>query len=141
MKRLEFSVEIKASREKVWNILWNDESYRVWTASFIPGSYYEGELIQGNNIRFLSPGQHGLFAVVEKVIPLQSMHFMHFGLVLDGVSQDKTFQDDSIEYYDLLEIESGTKLTVKINTEDEYITYFSNSFPKALNVVKQLAEE
>lgn len=141
MKRLEFSVEIKASKEKVWDILWNDESYRVWTASFIPGSYYEGEIIQGNNIRFLSPGQHGLFAVVEKVIPFQSMHFMHFGLVLDGVSQDKTFQDDSIEYYDLLEIESGTKLTVKINTEDEYITYFSNSFPKALNVVKQLAEE
>lgn len=141
MKRLEFSVEIKASKEKVWDILWNDESYRVWTASFIPGSYYEGEIIQGNNIRFLSPGQHCLFAVVEKVIPFQSIHFMHFGLVLDGVSQDKTFQDDSIEYYDLLEIESGTKLTVKINTEDEYITYFSNSFPKALNVVKQLAEE
>lgn len=140
MKQLEFSIEINASKEKVWNILWNEQSYRDWTASFIPGSYYEGELKEGNDIRFLSPGEHGLFAKVEKVIPFQSMHFVHFGLVLDGVSQQKTFEEGAIEQYDLYESEFGTKLIVTIKTEEEYITYFSNSFPKALNAVKQLCE-
>ncbi|WHF52272.1 SRPBCC domain-containing protein [Chryseobacterium gotjawalense] len=140
MKKLEFTVEISASREKVWDALWSDQNYRKWTAVFIPGSYYEGELLEGNDIRFLSPGQHGLFAVVEKVIPFQSMHFVHFGLVLDGISQGKTFSENSIEYYDLYETEQGTKLTVTINTEEEYVTYFSNSFPRALHAVKELAE-
>ncbi|QBO59134.1 SRPBCC family protein [Chryseobacterium salivictor] len=140
MKKLEFTIEISASREKVWDALWSDQNYRKWTAVFIPGSYYEGELLEGNDIRFLSPGQHGLFAVVEKVIPFQSMHFLHFGLVLDGISQGKTFSENSIEYYDLYETEQGTKLTVNIHTEEEYVTYFSNSFPRALNAVKELAE-
>ncbi|MGA9212775.1 SRPBCC domain-containing protein [Kaistella sp.] len=140
MKKLEFSIDINAPKEKVWDILWNDQSYRKWTAIFIPGSYYEGELKEGNDIRFLSPGLHGIFAMVQKVIPFKSMHFVHFGLVLDGISQGKTFAENAIEYYDLYEIEQGTKLIVTIRTEDEYITYFSNSFPRALNAVKQLSE-
>lgn len=140
MKKLEFSIEIEASKEKVWEILWSDESYRKWTATFIPGSYYEGEFIEGNTILFLSPGQHGLFAAVEKVIPYQAMYFRHFGFILDGKAEKKTFADDSIEQYDLFERPNGTKLTVMINTEEEYIDYFTNSFPRALLAVKELAE-
>lgn len=140
MKKLAFEIDIKASKEKVWDILWSDESYRMWTATFLPGSYFEGELVEGHDIRFLSPGENGLFAMVEKVIPFQSMHFVHFGFVIDGISQDKTFAEESIEYYDLYESEIGTKLTVTIKTVDEYITYFTNIFPRALNAVKELSE-
>lgn len=140
MKKLEFSIEIKASKEKVWESLWTDQNYRKWTALFLPGSYYEGELKENSDVRFLSPGGHGLFAMVEKVIPFQSMHFLHFGLIIDNISQEKTFKDDSIEQYDLYEIEDGTKLTVTLKTEDEYTTYFNNSFPRVLAVVKEIAE-
>ena len=140
MKKLEFSIEIKASKEKVWESLWTDQNYRKWTALFLPGSYYEGELKENSDVRFLSPGGHGLFAMVEKVIPFQSMHFLHFGLMIDGISQEKTFKDDAIEQYDLYEIEDGTKLTVTLKTEEEYTTYFKNSFPRALAVVKEIAE-
>ena len=140
MKKLEFSIAIEVSKERVWDILWSDETYRRWTATFIPGSYYEGELAEGNTILFLSPGQHGLFAVVEKIIPYQAMYFRHFGFVLDGKMEQKSFADESIEYYDLFESEHGTKLTVTINTEEEYIDYFNNSFPRALLAVKELVE-
>ena len=140
MKKLEFSIEIKASKEKVWESLWNDQNYRKWTALFLPGSYYEGELKENSDVRFLSPGGHGLFAMVEKVIPFRAMYFLHFGLILDGISQEKTFKDGAIEQYDLYENEKGTKLTVTLKTEEEYKTYFNNSFPRALAVVKEIAE-
>lgn len=140
MNKLEFSIEIKASKEKVWESLWTDQNYRKWTALFLPGSYYEGELKENSDVRFLSPGGHGLFAMVEKIIPFQSMHFLHFGLIIDNISQEKTFKDDSIEQYDLYEIADGTRLTVKLKTEEEYTTYFNNSFPRALAVVKEIAE-
>lgn len=140
MKQLEFSIKINSSREKVWEILWQDESYRKWTAVFIPGSYYEGELKQGNDIKFLSPGENGLFAMVEKMVPFESMHFVHFGLILDGVREQKTFKDGAIEYYDLHEIDGFTNLKVTLRTEDEYIDYFNNIFPRALEAVKELAE-
>ena len=141
MKILEFSIEINASKEKVWDVLWSDQNYRDWTASFIKGSYYKGELLQGNNIQFLSPGNHGMYAVIEKMVPYQTMHFRHYGEVLDGIPQGKTYGENAIEYYDLYDIENGIKLTVMINTEEEYITYFTNSFPRALNAVKELAEQ
>lgn len=140
MKKLEFSIEIKASKEKVWESLWNDQNYRKWTALFLPGSYYEGELKENSDVRFLSPGGHGLFAMVEKVIPFRAMYFLHFGLILDGISQEKTFKDGAIEQYDLYENEKGTTLTVTLKTEEEYKTYFNNSFPRALAVVKEIAE-
>lgn len=140
MKKLKFSIEINTSKERVWDKLWNDESYRTWTAAFIPGSFYEGEFTEGSTILFLSPGRHGLFAVVNKVIPFQAMHFMHFGLVLDGFSQPSTFPDNSIEQYDLLETKSGTLLTVRVNTDEEYIDYFSNTFPRALSILKEISE-
>ena len=141
MKKLEFSVDINASKEKVWDVLWSDQNYRNWTASFIKGSYYEGELLEGNDVHFLSPGDHGMYAIVEKMIPNQTMHFRHYGEVLDGIPQGDTYGENAIEYYDLYESESGTILTVTINTEEEYITYFTNSFPRALSAIKELAEK
>ena len=140
MKKLEFSIEIQAGKEKVWETLWNDETYRKWTATFIKGSYIEGELREGEEVRFLTPGEHGLFGIVEKLVPYKTMHFKHFGEVLDGISQDITFGDEGIENYDLEEIENGTRLIITINTTEEFITYFTNSFPRALDAIKEIAE-
>ena len=40
MENRNFSVDIKASREKVWNALWGDDSaYRKWSSAFTEGSY------------------------------------------------------------------------------------------------------
>lgn len=141
MKKLQFTIEINASAKKVWEVLWEDENYRNWTSTFIRGSYYKGELLEGNEILFLSPGEHGIFAVVEKMTPLKSMHFKHYGEVLDGVRQEKTYDENAIEQYDLTETAVGTTLTVTINTEEEYITYFTNSFPRALKAIKEIAEQ
>jgi len=38
MERINFSISIDAPKEKVWNVLWNDSSYRKWTSVFAEGS-------------------------------------------------------------------------------------------------------
>ena len=38
MEKMNFSVSINAPKEKVWNILWDAESYKKWTAAFTEGS-------------------------------------------------------------------------------------------------------
>ena len=81
-----------------------------------------------------------MFAVVEKMTPLKSMHFKHYGEVLYGVRQEKAYDENAIEQYDLTETEVGTTLTVTINTEEEYITYFTNSFPRAIKEIKEIKE-
>ncbi len=40
-KKIQKSIEINAPAEKVWNVLFTDESYRIRAAEFAPGSYAE----------------------------------------------------------------------------------------------------
>ena len=39
MKTLKFSIEINAPKTRVWEVLWNDESYKKWTSVFSSSSH------------------------------------------------------------------------------------------------------
>jgi uncharacterized protein YndB with AHSA1/START domain len=39
MKEMQFSVEINASKQKVWDTLWQDETFRQWAGIIDPGTY------------------------------------------------------------------------------------------------------
>ncbi len=41
MLTLLFSIQIRASREKVWSVLWDISNYQEWTTVFSPGSTVE----------------------------------------------------------------------------------------------------
>ncbi|MFN0216750.1 MAG: hypothetical protein ACKVT2_21035 [Saprospiraceae bacterium] len=41
MKKLVFSIQIKAPKVHVWNILWDNATYPVWTSVFAEGSQVE----------------------------------------------------------------------------------------------------
>jgi uncharacterized protein YndB with AHSA1/START domain len=54
MQKLHFSVSINTPKEKVWDIMLGDRTYREWTKVFNPsGSYFEGSWDQGSKILFL----------------------------------------------------------------------------------------
>jgi uncharacterized protein YndB with AHSA1/START domain len=40
MKTLHFSIDIRASRQTVWEMMLGRESYRLWTVEFAEGSYF-----------------------------------------------------------------------------------------------------
>jgi hypothetical protein len=42
MDKLNFSIIINASKEKVWNTMLEDKTYRQWTEAFASGSHYIG---------------------------------------------------------------------------------------------------
>jgi hypothetical protein len=52
MKQLHFSTDINAPRETVWNVLWNDATYRDWTSVFAEGSYAVSDWNEGSKIQF-----------------------------------------------------------------------------------------
>ncbi len=59
MEKQHFSIVIKAPKEKVWNTMLEDDTYRKWTEPFAPGSYYKGDWSKGSKILFLAPGEKG----------------------------------------------------------------------------------
>lgn len=141
MKKLSFSISISAPKEKVWEALWKDENYRNWTTIFHEGSRYVSDLVEGGEILFLGPENSGMYAKIEKLTLFEKMYFLHLGEYKNGEKQGATYGEDAIERYDLEEKDNSTILTVTMNAPEEYIGYFTNTFPKALEKVKEIAEQ
>lgn len=65
MATLHFETRINASRKKVWDVLWNDDTYPKWTAAFMPGSYAESDWKEGSKILFLDPERNGMLSMIQ----------------------------------------------------------------------------
>ncbi|MBK7873074.1 MAG: SRPBCC domain-containing protein [Saprospiraceae bacterium] len=139
MKTLHFSININAPVEKVWNALWQDANYRKWTAVFHEGSYAESDWEEGSKILFLAPGGDGMFSMIEKKTPNKQMTFKHLGELKNGVKESKDWENARESYF-LSEKDGGTELKVELDSVGEFEQYFSETFPKALQEVKNIAE-
>lgn len=139
METLEFKIEINASPEKVWTVLWDDISYRQWTSAFTEGSFYIGTWEENSMMKFFDPNNNGMYSRVLKNNPNKEMTFLHLGEIYDGVEVPQDW-GDATESYILQEMEEGTKLIAKINTSEEFKGFFEDKFPNALQNVKHLAE-
>lgn len=139
MKTISFDIEIKASKEKVWSILWQDSNYRAWTKVFCEGSHAVSDWKEGSRILFLNGEGQSMYSVIEKKRPNEFMLFRHLGEIDNGKEQPP-YQQSSTESYILTESDGKTHLTVELLVEEEYEDYFFNQFPVALKKIKMLAE-
>lgn len=140
MKKLSFSTHINAPKEQVWNTLWNDATYRQWTAAFHEGSHAESDWQEGSKILFLGPDRSGMTSRIARLIPNEFMSFEHLGEVKDGVEDFSKDWAGALENYTLRESNGGTDLTVEMDMQDTFAPMFQETFPKALQKVKELAE-
>ncbi|PIF46346.1 hypothetical protein CLU96_3377 [Chryseobacterium sp. 52] len=139
MQTLFFEIQIDAPREKVWDVLWSDITYRQWTTAFTEGSFYLGTFEEGSIMKFFDPNNNGMYSRVEKNVPHQEMKFLHLGEIYDGVETEQNW-GEATEAYILQETEIGTLLKCEINTPEEFKNFFEEKFPTALGIIKNLSE-
>jgi hypothetical protein len=144
MEKLKFSINIKSPKEKVWKVLWDDETYRKWTNVFSEGSYAVSDWKEGDKILFLGPEGGGMYSMIAKKIPNEFMSFKHLGTIKNGEEQPLDEEGKkwtgAMENYTLKEINGQTELFVEIDIVEEHKDYFSEAFPKALQKVKEISE-
>ena len=87
MQTKKYSVLINAPKEKVWKILWDDDTYREWTSVFSEGSYAESDWQEGSKIRFLSREGSGMYSIIAKLEPNRFMSFRHDGEIKNGIEE------------------------------------------------------
>lgn len=145
MQTLQFKIEINASSNKVWNTLWNDATYRKWTTAFCEGSYAVSNWNEGDGIHFLDPNGNGMYSIIEKKIDEKLMSFKHIGNILNleeqPLDEETKLWTNCNEIYELTEENNKTIVTVSVDTLDNYVSFFTEAMPNALELVKKLSEE
>src|SRR5215467_8402157 len=141
MKKQKFSITINAPASTVWNALWDETNYRKWTSAFAEGSHAVSDWNEGSKILFLDGKGDGMFSIIERKIPDKQMSFKHRGVVVKGTERPKNKEwANATENYYLTENGDVTELNVELDLIEEFEQYFKETFPKALDLVKQISE-
>ena len=142
MKEMQFSIEIHATKERVWDTLWQDETLRQWAGIIDPGTYMVGDLKEGNEIQFISSANgYGVTSVVEKLVTGEFLLLRHRADTQeDGKREREKEWTGGEERYSLAEKDGTTTVTVAFDVPSKMEEYFTVNYPKALERVKVLAE-
>jgi len=144
VKTLTYKIEIQASKDKIWESLWDKDNYTKWTKPFSEGLYFETESFsEGSEIRFVAPSGD---AMISKIVNLYSKEFVafeHLSMMQNG--EISSFIEDGeanqfFESYRLIENESSITLIAQVNTLESEEKSMDKTFPKALQIVKDLSE-
>ena len=86
MKTLSYVTEIKATPEKIWDILWSPETYSLWTHAFQPGCVMKSDWKIGGETYFLDKTEKsGMISTIESLEKPFQIIFKHLGMLQNGV--------------------------------------------------------
>lgn len=138
---MQFSIEIYAAKEKVWDTLWQDETLRDWAGIIDPGTYMVGELKEGNEVQYISGNGYGVTSLVEKLTRGEFLLLRHQADTQKSGTQERAKEwTGGTESYSLTENDGATTLTVAFDVPPELEEYFTVTYPKALERIKVLTE-
>ena len=141
MKEMQFSIEINATKERVWDTLWQDKTFRDWTGIIDPGTHMVGDLKEGNELQFISGNGYGVTSLVEKFVTGEFLLLRHRADTQEDGKQEREKEwAGGTESYSLAAKDGTTILTVAFDVPPEQEEYFKVNYPKALERVKVLAE-
>lgn len=145
MQTIQFEDFIYATPEKLWAVLWSDDTYRLWTRVFAEGSYAQTDWQEGSKVLFLDGAGSGMVSRIKKKEEPFTMVFEHIGFVKDN-TEDTTSPEvrqwaGATESYTLKPMQHGTQLTVALQVAAEWKEFFEKTWPLAVQKIKQLAEE
>ena len=142
MKEMQFSIEIHATKERVWDTLWQDATFREWASIIDPETYMVGDLKEGHEIQFISSASgYGVTSLVVKLVVGKFLLLRHRADTQeDGKREREKEWTGGEESYSLAEKEGTTSLTIAFDVPPELEEEFKVNYPKALERVKVLAE-
>lgn len=148
MEKMQFTTSIHAPVAKVYDLMLGKETYRQWTAAFNPTSDFEGSWEKGKKILFVGTSKEGkregMVGMIRENTPRQFVSIEYVGLV-DG---DKEMTEGpglegwtgAFENYTFNQENGTTKVTVDLDVNSEWVGYFKETYPKALDKLKAICE-
>jgi hypothetical protein len=152
MNKLQFRVSINAPATKVYGFMLGIKSkstYEQWTSLFNPTSTYEGSWEKGSKILFIGVDENGekggMVSKIVENITNQFVSIQHYGLlkadkeITEGPEVEKWA--NGFENYTFEENNGTTTVTVDLDTIEDFLDYMNQTYPKALDRLKELCEK
>lgn len=152
MKKLQFKVSINAPVSSIYDFMLgiaNKSTYEQWTALFNPTSTYEGTWDKGSKILFIGVDDKGekggMVSKIVENIPNQFVSIQHYGLlkadkeITEGPDVEKWA--NGFENYTFEENNEITEVTVDLDTTEDFVEYMNETYPKALDKLKEICEK
>ena len=161
MKKLQFKVSINAPVTRVYDFMLGISSkstYEQWTSLFNPTSTYEGSWDKGSKILFIGVDEKGekggIVSRIAENIPNRFVSIQHYGLVKAGKEitegpevekwangfENYTFEENNARPDDPVG-RGTTTVTVDLDTTEDFLDYMNQTYPKALDKLKELCEK
>lgn len=127
----------------------NKSTYEQLTALFNPTSTYEGNWNKGSKMLFVGTDDQGnkggMVSEITDNIPGRFVSIRHYGMlqgnteITDGPEVEKWA--NSYENYTFEEKNGITRLTVDLDTSEDFEDYMNQHYTKALDKMKDICEK
>lgn len=145
METLHFETEIYASPEKIWKILWSNETYSDWTQFFAKDSVFKTDWKIGGQTYFLDPEGNGMVSTISSLDEPFKVVFNHLGLVKNNVETIKSKEVEEWsgmeEKYFLTQRDGFTHLKVIVRSPNDHHETIKTGFTRGLEMVKTLSQK
>lgn len=149
LKTLHFEITINKSAEVVFKTMLNEKTYADWTSEFNPTSHFQGSWKKGSKILFLgmdSEGKTGgMVSRIKENIPNRFLCIEHLGVINNGkeITTGKEVEDWAgiLEIYTFSAKNGRTLLKIDVDSNEEFGSYFTETWPKALKKLKLICEK
>jgi uncharacterized protein YndB with AHSA1/START domain len=139
---------INAPVEKVYKTMLGEQSYRQWTSVFSPTSFFRGSWEKGATIHFIGldkdGGECGMVSRIRENVPNKFVSIEHRGVLKNGIEitdgQEVAGWAGALENYTFAANGNQTMLSVDMDANQEWHAYFAETWPKALNKLKEMCE-
>lgn len=144
MEIVRASVDVRAPARVVWDTMLAKDAYERWTGAFHEGSTYEGGWDEGQEIRFVGPGEDGrtsgLIGTIVESRPAELVSIRYDGEIDHGVVSRESPIVGLRESYAFRETDGVTTLDVELEVPDEWAASMRGMWSEAVIVLKRLAE-
>jgi uncharacterized protein YndB with AHSA1/START domain len=149
METLQFTIQINAHPEVVFNTIIDPVHFQQWTSAFSPTSHFKGTWEKGTIIHFLAEDDNGdtsgMISRIKEIKPNEFISIEHIGLIQNGKEITEGEEVESIkgalENYTIIQKDNKTELKVDSDTFPEMKAFFLETWPKALEDLKRISEE
>jgi hypothetical protein len=151
MIKIQFTTSIQAPANHVFDLmlgLSDKATYEQWTAAFNPTSSYEGNWEKGQKMLFIGVDENGeKGGMISRIIahdPNRFISIQHYGILKGDIelTEGEEVEEwaNSIENYTFEENNGTTRVTVDLDTVEDFLDYMNETYPQALTKLKDMCE-